>query len=177
MIDFFKFADNISNIVGSFELETSSCKDNLSSPYEYARVIQNGQDIGYISRVHLSIEKELDLGRTYICELDMNSLQYERKEASAYSKFPESIRDLSLMISKEMQFSELKKYLYSIAPKEMIKLYPIDLYEDESFGDKVSLTLKFHFQSTEKTFEDEDVSNMIDGMLKSLQEKFGISVR
>jgi len=176
-IDFFKFAESVSNIVGSFELENSTCKDNLSSPYEYARVIQNGNDIGYISRVHLSIEKELDLSRTYICELNMNALPYERKEAVAYSKFPESIRDLSLMVSKEMQFSELKKYISSIAPKEMTKLYPIDVYEDESFGDKISLTIKFHFQSDEKTFEDEDVSNMIDEILKSVQDKFGIIVR
>ena len=177
LIDFFKFADNVSKIVGSFELETAKCKDNLSSPYEYARVIQKGNDIGYISRVHLSIEKELDLSRTYICELDVNALPYERKKAVAYSKFPESIRDLSLMISKDMQFSELKKYIYSIAPKEMTKLYPIDIYEDESFGDKISLTIKFHFHSSEKTFEDEEVANMIEEMLKSLQEKFGITVR
>ncbi len=177
LIDFFKFADNVSKIVGSFELETAKCKDNLSSPYEYARVIQKDNDIGYISRVHLSIEKELDLCRTYICELDVNALPYERKKAVAYSKFPESIRDLSLMISKDMQFSELKKYIYSIAPKEMTKLYPIDIYEDESFGDKISLTIKFHFHSSEKTFEDEEVANMIEKMLKSLQEKFGITVR
>ncbi len=177
VIDFFKFAESVSSVVGSFELETATCKDNLSSPYEYARVIQNGNDIGYISRVHLSIEKELDLSRTYICELDMNALPYERKEAVAYSKFPESIRDLSLMVSKEMQFSELKKYISSIAPKEMTKLYPIDVYEDESFEDKISLTIKFHFQSEEKTFEDEDVANMVDEILKSLQDKFGITVR
>ncbi len=59
----------------------------------------------------------------------------------------------------------------------MTKLYPIDIYEDESFGDKISLTIKFHFHSDEKTFEDEDVANMIDEMLKSIQEKFGITVR
>ena len=176
-VDFFKFAESVSSVVGSFELETSTFKDNLSSPYEYARVIQNGHDIGYISRVHLSIEKELDLSRTYICELDMNALPYERKEAIAYSKFPESIRDLSLMVSKDMQFSELKKYIDSIAPKEMTKLYPIDIYEDESFGDNLSLTVKFHFQSSEKTFEDEEVATMIDEMLKSIQDKFGITVR
>jgi len=176
-IDFFSFADKVSSVIGNFEIEASTPKDNLSSPYEYGRVILNGKDIGYISRVHLNIEKELDLNRTYICELDMNALNYERKEAKPYSKFPESIRDLSLIVSKDMRFSELKKYIMSIAPKEMSKLYPIDIYEDESFGDKISLTIKFHFQSEEKTFEDEDVSNMIEEMLKSLNEKFGITVR
>ena len=177
MIDFFKFADIISKIVGSFELEASTCKDNLSSPYEYARVIKDGKDIGYISRVHLSIEKELDLSHTYMCELDLDELPYERKEAKSYSKFPESIRDLSLMVLKDMRFSELKKYIDSIAPKELVKLYPIDIYEDDTFGDKVSLTIRLHFQSDKKTFEDEEVANMIQEILNSLEDKFGIRVR
>jgi len=177
IVDFFTFADSVSKIVGSFELETATCKGNLSSPYEYARVILDGSDIGYISRVHLNIEKELDLNRTYICELDMNALSYKRKIVKPYSKFPESIRDLSLMISKDMRFSELKKYICSIAPKEMVKLYPIDIYEDESFEDKISLTIKFHFQSDEKTFEDEDVFNMLEEIIKAIKNKFGITIR
>lgn len=176
-VDFFSFADSISKIVGSFELEAASPKDKLTSPYEYARVIQNAQDIGYIGRVNLNIERELDLPRTYICELDIKELPYERKEAREYSKFQESIRDLSLMVSKEMQFSKIKKFLHSIAPKELTKLYPIDIYEDESFDDKISLTIKFHFQSLEKTFEDEEVVSMIDEMLSALNKKFGITVR
>lgn len=177
MIDFFKFADIISKAIGSFELESSACKDNLSSPYEYARVVQDTKDIGYISRVHLSVEKELDLNRTYICELNLDELPYKRKEIKAYSKFPESIRDLSLMVLKDMRFSELKKHINSIAPKELVKLYPIDIYEDDSFGEKISLTIKFHFQSKEKTFEEEEVSNMLQEILHSLEDKFGITVR
>jgi len=177
MIDFFKFADIISKIIGSFELEASTCKDNLSSPYEYARVIKDSKDIGYISRVHLSVEKELDLSHTYMCELDLDELPYERKEAKSYSKFPESIRDLSLMVLKDMRFSELKKYIDSIAPKELVKLYPIDIYEDDAFGDKVSLTIRLHFQSDKKTFEDEEVANMLQEILNSLEDKFGIRVR
>ena len=176
-IDFFTFADNISKVIGGFELETSPCKDNLTSPYEYARVIQNGADIGYIGRVNLNIERELDLPRTYVGELDMKALAYERKEASEYSKFQESIRDVSLLVSKQMQFSQIKKFLYSIAPKELAKLYPIDVYKDESLGDNISLTIKFHFQSKEKTFADEEVVTMLDTMINALKEKFGISVR
>ena len=176
-IEFFSFADSISKIVGSFELETATCKDSLTSPYEYARVIQDGEDIGYIGRVNLNIERELDLYRTYICELNMKALSYERKEAKEYSKFQESIRDLSLIIPKDMQFSQIKKFLHSIAPAELIKLYPIDVYEDKSLGDNISLTIKFHFQSKEKTFEDEEVGTMIDEMLNALKDKFGITVR
>ena len=176
-VDFFRFADDIAKIVGDFELQASTCKEKLSSPHEYARVILRDKDVGYISRVYLSIEKELDLNRTYICELDMDTLPYERKEAKEFSRFPQSVRDLSLMISKKISFGELKKYIYSIAPKELVELYPIDTYEDDSFGSKISLTIRLHFQSEQKTFEDEEVSSMTSEILNSLKEKFGITVR
>lgn len=176
-IDFFKFAQKVSNIVGDFELENATSKDNLSSPYEYAKVIQRGIEIGFISRVHLEIEKDLDLARTYICQLDMQSLAYERKEASDYSSFPVSVRDLSLMIPRNMKYLEIKKYLLSISPKELIKFYPIDVYEDDSFGDKMSLTIKLQFQSIEKNFIDEDIVSMTNTILESLQNEFGITIR
>lgn len=176
-IDFFTFADKISQVIGSFELKKETPKESISSPYEYARIIQNEEDIGFISRVHLQIERDLDIERTYICELEMDKLSYERKVAKAYSKFQESSRDLSLMVPKDMMFSEIKEFLLSVAPKELIKLYPIDVYEDESFGDKISLTIKLHFQSDEKTFEDDEVANMIEKMLEALNDKFGITIR
>jgi phenylalanyl-tRNA synthetase beta chain len=176
-IDFFKFATKVSNIVGDFDLENATCKDNLSSPYEYAKVLQKDVEIGFISRVHLEIEKDLDLAKTYICEVDMHALAYERKEASDYSNLPISVRDLSLMIPKTMKYLEIKKYLLTVSPKELIRFYPIDVYEDDSFGDKMSLTIKLQFQSNEKTFRDEDIVSMTDGILESLQNEFGISIR
>ena len=176
-INFFSFSDKISRVIGSFELKSTRCKENISSPYEYARVIIDSKDVGFVSRVHLGIEKELDLDRTYICELDLNSLPFEKKEVVAYSSFPQSIRDLSLIVPKNMLFTELEEFIGSIAPKEMVKFYPIDCYEDELLGDNRSLTVKFHFQSSEKTLEDEEVSKMVDKILESIKEKFEITLR
>lgn len=176
-IDFFKFAHLVSAIVGDIELEKGSVSDNLSSPYEFAKVMIQGVDAGFISRVHLEIERELDLPRTYICELDMQKLFYGRKEAKEYSKFQMSARDLSLMVSKDLEFGILRKHIQGIAPVELVKFYPIDVYESEEFEDKISLTLKFHFQSLEKTLEDEEINSSLEKILLSLKENFGITIR
>lgn len=176
-IDFFKFAHLVSSVVGEFELEKGVCTDLLSSPYEFAKVMISGEEAGFISRVHLQIESELDLPRTYICELDLDKLFYGRKEAKEYSKFQMSTRDLSLMVSKDLAFGTLREHILSISPKELIKLYPIDIYESEDFGNQMSLTLKLQFQSLEKTLEDEDINSILENILKSINEKFGISIR
>jgi phenylalanyl-tRNA synthetase beta chain len=176
-IDFFKFADLISSVVGEIELAKGLPSDNMSSPYEYAKVFIQGIEAGFISRVHLEIERELDIPRAYICELDMDKLFYGRKEAKEYSKFQMSSRDLSLMVSRDLEFALLKKHILSISPKELTKIYPIDIYESEDFGNEMSLTLKLQFQSNKKTLEDEDINKIIENILNSINEKFGIHIR
>lgn len=176
-IDFFTFAQKVSAVIGDFELEKGVPTDLLSSPYEYAKVILNGVEVGFISRVHLGIERELDLPRTYICELDVASLPYEKIEAHVYSKYQASSRDLSLMVPKTLEFGILRKHIAEISPKELIKVSPIDIYESEDFGENMSLTLKLQFQSDEKTLEDEDINSIIQTILSSLKDKFGINIR
>jgi phenylalanyl-tRNA synthetase beta chain len=176
-IDFFAFAGKIQSILGNFTLLPLSDVNGLCSPYEAARVIIDGVEAGYMARVNVQVEKELDLDRTYICELDFDALSYKRKIAKEYSKLPSSSRDLSLLVDAKMQYSELESFIASIAPKALVKFAVIDRYVHESLGDKVSLTLKLQFQSMDKTFEEEEIASMVEALLSKIQEKFGITIR
>ncbi len=176
-IDFFSFARKIQSVLGLFELQPLSNAHGLCSPYEAATVLMNGQSVGYMARVNIQIENELDLPKTYICELDFGMLDNRQKYAKEYSKFPSVSRDLSLMVPLQMQYSELENYLMSIAPKELVKCTAIDIYQNESFGALMSLTLRLQFNSFEKTLEEENISSMIEMLLKKIQAKFGITLR
>lgn len=176
-IDFFSFASKIQNVLGHFTLLPLLEVNGLCSPYEAARVMIDGIEAGYMARVNVQVEKALDLGRTYICELDFDALSYGRKIAKEYSKLPSSSRDLSFLVDAKMQYATLESFIASIAPKALVKFSVIDRYVHESLGDKVSLTIKFQFQSMEKTFEEEEIASMIEILLAQLNEKFGISIR
>ncbi|ARU47899.1 phenylalanine--tRNA ligase subunit beta [Sulfurospirillum diekertiae] len=176
-IDFFAFAEKIQSVLSNFTLLPLEKVNGLCSPYEAARVIIDGVEAGYMARVNIQVEKELDLDRTYICELDFEALSYKRKIAKEYSKLPSSSRDLSLLVDAKMQYSELESFITSIAPKALTKFAVIDRYVHESLGDKVSLTLKLQFQSLEKTFEEEEIASMVEALLAQIQEKFGITIR
>jgi len=176
-IDFFEFSKMISQVVGEFKLQKAEDENMLVSPYEYARVIINGKDAGFIGRAHVSVEEEFDLPRTYICELDFDMLVYERVIVSAYSKFPALSRDLSLLMPKNMKFSEIREHLNSILPSEVISFAPIDIYESEELGENLSVTVKFHIQSFEHTLEDEQITTIMQNITDSLKEKFGIVIR
>lgn len=176
-IDFFAFAEKIQSVLGNFTLLPLEKVNGLCSPYEAAHVMIDGVEAGYMARVNIQVEKELDLDRTYICELAFEALSYQRKIAKEYSKLPSSSRDLSLLVDAKMQYSELESFIDSIAPKALVKFAVIDRYVHESLGDKVSLTLKLQFQSLEKTFEEEEIASMVEVLLSKIHEKFGITIR
>jgi phenylalanyl-tRNA synthetase beta chain len=176
-ISFFEFAKRVSNIIGDFSILPSTEKNALINPYEYGRVVLGKKDIGYISRVHLQIEKEFGLPPTYVCEFDFDKLPFERKIAEEFSKFPATSRDLSILIPKQMQYLPIREFLHSILPKEIESFYPIDLYESEDLGDKMSLTLKFILCSFDKTLNDEEIKRIMDDTMKKLKEKFDIGIR
>ncbi len=176
-IDFYTFAKKITNIIGEFDIEKSKPKNLLCNPYEYARVIIEGKDIGFISKLHINVQKDFDIYDTYICELDFEKLIYEKVEVEPYSRFQALSRDLSLMVKKDIEYSKIKNSIEEIAPKELIDFKAIDVYESEEFGDKESLTVKFYFQSLEETLKDEKVSAIIDEILNTLKDKFGITIR
>jgi phenylalanyl-tRNA synthetase beta chain len=176
-INFFKFAKMISQVVGEFELEEGTDKNALVSPYEYARVKVDGKDIGFIARVHIKVEKEFDLPNSYICEIDFEKIKYEKTIAKDYSKFPALSRDLSLIIPKDMKFSSIREFLKDEVPAEVISFAPIDIYESEELGDNLSLTVKFHIQSKDETLKEDQIVSIMNSILESLKEKFGIGIR
>lgn len=176
-IDFFAFASKVQSALGAFKLLPLKEVNGMCSPYEVAVVVIDGVEAGYMARLNVQLEKELDLDKTYICELDFSALSYERKIAKEYSKLPSVSRDLSLLVDASMRYSELESYIATIAPKEIVKFAVIDRYAHESLGDKVSLTLKLQFQSMEKTFEEEEIASMVDKLLKQIEAQFGITIR
>ena len=176
-IDFYSFARMISNIIGNFDLKVDEPKNKLSNPYEYAIVQKNGDDLGYISRLHSNVQKEFDLYKTYICELDFDKLPFDKKIVKPYSSFQSISRDLSLLIPKDMPFYKINSFIKNLNIENLVEFNAIDVYRSEELGENTSLTIKFNFQASDKTLKDEDISEAIDLILNSLKKEFGIDIR
>ncbi len=176
-INFYSFARKISNVIGKFDLIVEEPKNKLSNPYEYAIVKKDGIKLGYISRLHLSVEKDFDLYKTYICELNFDKLPFDKKIVKSYSNYQAISRDLSLLVPNSIKYFEISEAIKSLNIKDMVEFNAVDLYRSKNLGDNTSITIKFNFQSKDKTLKDEDISSAIEGILNSLKERFGIHIR
>ena len=176
-IDFAMYTQKVSDIIGAFDLVQTTTSHTLSHLYQSANIVIDGENIGELFRVHPDVEKAYDLNETFLCEIDFNKIQYNLKTAKKTSKYQASIKDLSIIMPQEMNFSELKKVINAIEISELINFYPVDKYSDESLGDSMSLSLRFILQSQDKTLEEEDITNAMDSILKSLNKELGIGLR
>jgi len=178
-IDLFGFAQKLTNCIGEFELEE---KEDISNkffhPYQCANIIQNGNVIGFISKLHPSVVTDFDLyGDTFFAQLDFESLKNDLIKANDISKYQSVKRDLSIVVDKSLEYKQIKKVLIDLDIPELQQFNLIDIYSDKSLGDKESLTIKFILQSHNKTLQEEDIVTIMDNILNTLKEQFDITLR
>lgn len=168
-INFASFAQKIGAVIGNFELRPCTYKNGLVHPYQSADIIIDGQVCGFMSKLHPTVQESFDIPVTYIAELDFDVLMPKHINATPVSKFQGVYKDLSIVIDKTINYYEVATILNSLDIEVLKDSYPVDIYEDETLGDKKSLTIRFFLQSMEKTLEDfeiEDVMNQIIGILE-----------
>lgn len=176
-IAFMGFASKVSQVVDNVRLVAGSPTNKLTSPYEYADVMVGERHVGFIARVHAQVEKEFDLPRTYIAELDVEALAKEPVIAKEYSKFPSSGRDLSLLVPREMSYERIRACIEDANIASLVQFYPVDRFESQELGNNVSLTVKFLFQHKERTLGEQEVSQAIADILLALEKNLHIGMR
>jgi len=176
-IDFAYFSQKIADIIGDFELTSYETKHSLSHTYQCAKLSIDAKEIGELFRVHPNVEKDYDLDVTFMCELDFAKIPYKLKTANKISKFQASFRDLSIVMPQDMPYEDVKRVIEKVASSEVIRFYPVDRYNDESLGDKVSLSIRFVLQSEEKTLQEDDITSAMDSILNALGDELGVGLR
>ena len=178
-IDFFAFAQKLSNIVGNFELEPlDKIDNNFIHPYQSANIIQNGQTIGQIYKLHPTVAQDFDIfDDTYLAQIDFDKLNDNLIQANDISKFQSSKRDLSVIAPKSMDYKQIKNVLDNLNIQEIKQYNLIDIYSDDKLGSNQSLTIKFVLQSETKTLQEEDIVKIMDQILAQLKEQLNIGLR
>lgn len=175
--DYFEFCDRVARVIGEFTLEAFQSEISLFHPGQCAKVLQNGKEIGILATLHPQVALELGLDCTYLCEISLDSLKKALPKAKTYSKFQKAQRDLSVVLNREIPYYKLKAAIHKLNLSDVIGFYPLDIYQDESLGDKLSLTIRFELQSESKTLEEKDITATMDQILEILKTEFNVELR
>lgn len=89
------------------------------------------------------------------------------------SKYPEVVRDLSLVVSEAISYRQLTEWIAQVAVRDLKRVVLVDRFLG-NFG--LSLTLRLTFQSERKTLTDAEVDEAIAKILSKLGEA-GVTIR
>ncbi len=163
--------------------EFNNLKDNNSFwSFESATIEVKQEKIGIIGRVSKDILKKMKIkSNLFLFELEMEKLiemasrqtQYER-----ISKFPAAIKDLSVLVPKKIKYEEVLRKAEEKASDLLVDVDLFDLYEGEKIPDgKKNLGLRFFFQAKDRTLSKEEINNLLEDIISSLEKNSGWEVR
>jgi len=78
-----------------------------------------------------------------------------------------------------LNFYQIAGTLHAFKEDENLlrNFFPIDIYEDESLGNKKSLTIRFVIQSMEDTLAEEQIESVMKRILEILETSHGAELR
>ena len=137
---------------------------------------------GYLGELSSELLTQWDISQpAYVFEIDFGKVVESlpgRPRFEPIAKFPETYRDISLLVDEAVPSSEI----YDLILKTSAPLIRrVDLY-DHFAGKKIeegkkSLTFSLAFQSHEKTLTDEEVNPVFEKIVATLADKLGARLR
>lgn len=147
-------------------------KYDWQHPVNTAEISYGENAIGFLSALHPVCAEKIDKkAAIVVAEIDMDSFADEDVKDIRYSqpsKYPGIDIDLSLVIPKEILFADMKKAWIALDINTLKDVSLIDTFEEK--GQK-SVTLRFAFQSAEKTLSRDEVQPQVDLILSELAKQ------
>jgi phenylalanyl-tRNA synthetase beta chain len=93
-------------------------------------------------------------------------------------KFPLVARDLSIVVSKQLKFTQIEQAIQNCKIKKLKKVRLFDVFENEKIGaDKKSMALNFHFLDEEKTMTDNETDQIMQQVIQKLEQELKAEIR
>ncbi len=135
------------------------------------------EELGYLGLLNPALQDRLGFRhRTIVGELRLSLLKERTKSYRPIAQYPPVIRDLTLLMDKEVS---LDKLIFHIRKKELVEdMKVFSLYTDPKFGEgKKSVSFRLTFRSKEGTLSDQQVNKLVEEIVAELEEKFGAKLR
>ena len=180
-MDFFDFKGDVEEILAAARLNVEYVRSERAwlHPGQSAEIMVNGQSIGYLGRLHPSLEDELDLATTWVAELDQKAvLQTYVSNFTELSRFPSVRRDIALLISDKINVSEIQRLIEKTGGELLESTWLFDVYTGQGVEEgKRSLAFALLWQHPTRTLEDAEIKSGMDNILQVLENTYQATLR
>ncbi|RCK77361.1 MAG: Phenylalanyl-tRNA synthetase beta chain [Ignavibacteriae bacterium] len=159
----------------SYTIDRTLTEMNLNIMYQNV-------EIGYIGKVKKEILELFDIEQdVYVSDINLDILKsfvnYKRKYVPL-PLYPMVIRDLAFIVDKGISVEKLLETIKLSAGELLKDINLFDVYTGERIApDKKSCAFTLQFQSEEKTLTDEEVTQVVENIIKVMNEKYNATLR
>ena len=180
-MDFFDLKGEVEEILAAGRVEVEYVRSERAwlHPGQSAEILVGGHSIGYLGRLHPSLENELDLGLTWVAELDQQAvLQTYVSNFTELSRFPSVRRDIALLISDNINVSEIQQLIGQTGGALLDSTWLFDVYTGQGVEvGKRSLAFALLWQHPSRTLEDAEIKSGMDQIIEVLQNTYQATLR
>jgi phenylalanyl-tRNA synthetase beta chain len=148
-------------------------------PGRTARVLREGQAIGWLGELHPSLVRELGFpAAPVLFEIDAAALAVGYPRYEEVSRFPQVRRDLAVVVPEEVTFSALRDGVTSVSSGLMRHCSVFDVYRGTGIETgRKSVALGLIFQHKNSTLTEGEVEAIMSSIRAALKERVGATFR
>ncbi len=148
-----------------------------------AKVVSGHRELGWLGELDPEVQSRWDLeAPVLLFEMDLEALlelSVAIPKFSPLPRFPEVVRDLSLLVGEEVPSGRLLQMIRDMGGRWLERVVLYDLFQDPEklpAGTK-SLTFRIWYRSQESSLTDEAVNQEQEKLLEGLKEACGARLR
>lgn len=181
--DFYTLKSQVFAILSKLGLHQFKTESVTSSLFENGLSCSfKGKEIVSFGKLSQQLLKAMDLRQpVYYADFSMDVLLELYKHQLVFEevpRFPEVRRDLSLILDKKVNFSEIQSIALQIERKLIRDINVFDIYEgDKIEAGKKSYSVSFILQDLEQTLTDKVIDLTMKKLIDSFENKLGAIIR
>jgi phenylalanyl-tRNA synthetase beta chain len=167
--------------LGLAELSFEAVQAAGFHPGRTAKIKSQGHEIGVLGQMHPQLEKTYDIKESYAFEISLDKLLTLLPADIMYvslPKYPGIQRDLAVVVDQATEAGMLEQLIKKKGQPLLKSVQLFDLYEGERIEkDKKSVAFSLYYQDPEKTLTDEEVQQVHQQIVSTLEQDLGAKLR
>ncbi len=190
LVDVFDVKADLQAVLSYLGFSIDKCQivQNAAASYYHptrsANLVLGKNILATFGQLHPTLLSELEIDVEVVAfELNLANIpvskpKFGKREEFAPSDFQAVSRDYAFVAPKEQPVGELLSYIQNIDKKLIKSVELFDIYT----GDKVpegtkSIAISVQMQAAERTLNEEDLTNLSNNIILSLEQKFKVTLR
>jgi len=185
-VDFYDVKGVVENVFREMNIPdvvyTAEKVDSYYHPGKACSILLGHETIGSLGELHPDVHENYGLDqRTYYFELNFEKLvAFSRRtsQISAPSRFPDTYRDIAMLVADEVTSSRIIASVTELAIREIENVSIFDVYKGANISsDQKSIAIRIRYRSREKTLTDEEVSGIHHHVIDHLVRTLNVAIR